>query len=90
MILEWDILFFLFFAAVIILAAIMVLASKEIVRSVMWLALSFLGVGIIYIFLGSEFLGLIQILVYVGAVAVLMMFGIMLTKRKLLGGERSE
>ena len=87
---EWDLIFFLFFAAVTIVAALAVLGSKEIVRSVMWLALVFVGVAITFLFLSAEYLALIQILVYVGAVSVLMLFGIMLTKRRLLGGERHE
>ena len=87
---EWDLIFFLFFAAVTIVAALAVLGSKEIVRSVMWLALVFVGVAISFLFLSAEYLALIQILVYVGAVSVLMLFGIMLTKRRLLGGERRE
>lgn len=88
--LEWDLVVFLFIAAVTIIAALAVLWSKEIVRSIMWLALTFLGVGITYIFLSAEYLAIIQIMIYVGAVSVLMLFGIMLTKRKLLGGERHE
>ncbi len=90
MYIQWDVLFFVIFAAMTILAALMVLWSKEIVRSVMWLALAFMGVAFTFIFLGAEFLALIQILIYVGAVSVLMLFGIMLTKRRLLGGDRRE
>lgn len=86
---EWDLLFFLIFAAITIISAIAIVATKEIVRSVMWLAFTFIGVALIYIFLGAEFLAIIQVLVYVGAVSVLMLFGIMLTKRRLLGGDRS-
>ena len=81
---------FLILAAILIIGAIAVLWTKEIVRSVMWLTMVFVGVGAIYVFLGSEYLGVIQILVYVGAVSVLMLFGIMLTKRRLLGGDRHE
>ncbi|MBI0582750.1 MAG: NADH-quinone oxidoreductase subunit J [Methanomassiliicoccus sp.] len=87
---EWDLLIFLFIAAVTIISAIMIIWSKEIVRSVMWLTLAFLCVGMVYIFLNAEYLAIIQIMIYVGAVAVLMLFGIMLTKRRLLGGERNE
>jgi NADH-quinone oxidoreductase subunit J len=88
--LPWDFLIFLFIAAVTIVSALAVLWSKEIVRSVMWLAMTFLGVAFIYIFLGAEYLAIIQITIYVGAVSVLMLFGIMLTKRRLLGGNRDE
>lgn len=88
--LPWDFIIFLFVAAVTIFAALAVLWSKEIVRSVMWLTLAFLGVAFTYFFLGAEYLAIIQITIYVGAVAVLMLFGIMLTKRRLLGGGRDE
>lgn len=87
---EWDLLFFLIFAALTIATAIGIVWTKEIVRSVMWLAFTFVGVALTYIFIGAEFLAIIQVLVYVGAVSVLMLFGIMLTKRRLLGGERHE
>lgn len=88
--LPWDFLIFLFIAAVTIVSALAILWSKEIVRSVMWLTMTFLGVAFVYIFLGAEYLAIIQITIYVGAVSVLMLFGIMLTKRRLLGGNRDE
>jgi len=87
---QWDLVVFLFIAAVTIVAALAVIWTKEVVRSVMYLTLTFFGVAFTYIFLGAEYIGIIQILIYVGAVAVLMLFGIMLTKRRLLGGERLE
>jgi NADH-quinone oxidoreductase subunit J len=88
--LPWDLIIFLFIAAVAIVSALAILWSKEIVRSVMWLTLTFLCVGFVYIFLNAEYLAIIQITIYVGAVSVLMLFGIMLTKRRLLGGNRDE
>jgi NADH-quinone oxidoreductase subunit J len=87
---NWDLIVFLFIAGVTVMAALAVLWSKEIVRSVIWLTLSFFGVGLVYLFLNAEYLAIVQIMIYVGAVAVLMLFGIMLTKRRLLGGDRSE
>jgi NADH:ubiquinone oxidoreductase subunit 6 (subunit J) len=90
MTIDWDLVIFLFIAAVTVTAALAVLWSKEIVRSVMWLTLSFFGVGMVYLFLNVEYLAIVQIMIYVGAVAVLMLFGIMLTKRRLLGGDRHE
>ena len=85
---DLDLLFFIIFAAVTIAAAVSVVLSKEIDRSVMYLALTFVGVAITYIFLSAEYVAIIQILVYVGAVTVLILFGIMLTKRRLTGGEK--
>jgi NADH:ubiquinone oxidoreductase subunit 6 (subunit J) len=80
-------LFFLIFAGLTVGCAVMVVASKDIVHSVVYLAATFIGVGIIYMFLNAEYLFLIQILVYVGAINVLILFGIMLTKRRMVGDE---
>lgn len=71
-------------------SAIAVLVTKEIVRSAFFLAMSFIGVAVAYVFLNSEFIALIQVLVYVGAINVLILFGVMLTKRKLMGGGNCE
>lgn len=51
---EWDLVVFLLIAAITIIAALAVIWSKEIVRSVMWLSLVFVGVGATYILLGSS------------------------------------
>jgi NADH:ubiquinone oxidoreductase subunit 6 (subunit J) len=88
--LPWDIIIFLVFAAITIFAALMVLFSKEIVRNLMCLALTFIGVAATYILLNAEYIAIIQVLVYVGAVSVLILFGVMLTKRRLLGGGQCE
>jgi F420H2 dehydrogenase subunit J len=87
---DWDLFFFIVFATLTVLGALAVIYSKEIVRSVLALAGCFTGVAFIFIFLNAEYLGLIQVVIYVGAVSILMLFGIMLTKRRLLGGERGE
>lgn len=81
---------FLVFAGMTVGAAISVLVAKEIIRAVFYLAFCFTGVGITFIFLNAEYLGLIQILVYVGAINVLILFGVMLTKRRLTGGGACE
>jgi NADH:ubiquinone oxidoreductase subunit 6 (subunit J) len=88
--LDWEFILFLVFAAITIIAALLVLFSKEIVRNVMFLALTFIGVALTFIFLGAEYIAIIQILVYVGAVSVLILFGVMLTKRRLIGGGQCE
>ena len=88
--LDWQLIIWLIMAAFTVFAAVMVLASKEIVRNVVWLALTFVGVAITFIFLSAEYIAVIQILVYVGAVSVLILFGVMLTKRRLSGGGSCE
>ncbi len=87
---DLDLLFFLIFSVITVFAAVFVLLSKEVVRSVMYLALTFVGVAITFIFLSAEYVAIIQILIYVGAVTILILFGIMLTKRRLSGGDSSE
>ncbi|MGD0056300.1 MAG: NADH-quinone oxidoreductase subunit J [Methanomassiliicoccales archaeon] len=87
---DLDLLFFIIFAIMTVAAAVAVIFSKEVVRSVMYLALTFVGVAITFIFLSAEYVAMIQILIYVGAVTVLILFGVMLTKRKLSGGDKCE
>ena len=68
--------------AVTILAAIMVVHSREIFHSALFLALMFIGVAGVFLILDAEFLAVIQILIYAGAVIVVVLFAIMLTKRE--------
>ena len=88
--LDWVLIIFLVLAGFTVVSAFMVVFSKEIVRNVVWLAMTFIGVALIFLFLNAEYLAIIQILVYVGAVSVLILFGIMLTKRRLSGGGKCE
>jgi NADH-quinone oxidoreductase subunit J len=84
----WDWLAFSVFSVIGLLSALFVVDSKEIVRSVIWLSLSFICVAGIFFMLDAEFVGIVQILVYVGAIAVVILFAIMLTKRKTVGAEK--
>lgn len=81
---------FLAVAGITVGAAISVLITNEIIRSVFYLAIAFIGVGVTFFFLNAEYIGLIQVLVYVGAINVLILFGVMLTKRRLTGGGSCE
>jgi len=71
-------LFFYFFSAVTVFAAIMVTVSRNTVYSVFFLILVFVSVSILFIMIGAEFLGMIMLIVYVGAVAVLFLFVVMM------------
>jgi NADH-quinone oxidoreductase subunit J len=77
-----EMIVFLLLSAIIIISSTFVLTSKEIFRSALFLALMLLGVAGLFIMLGAEFLAAIQILVYAGAVIILILFAIMLTSRK--------
>jgi NADH-quinone oxidoreductase subunit J len=70
-----------FWIAVIIclVGAIGMLRSREMVRSALSLVLSFSGVAVMYLLLNADFLAVAQILIYVGAIMILMLFAIMLT-----------
>ncbi|HUF43812.1 MAG TPA: NADH-quinone oxidoreductase subunit J [Aestuariivirgaceae bacterium] len=71
-------LFFYLFAAIAIAAAIMVIAARNPVHSVLFLILAFFNGAGLFILLGAEFLAFILIIVYVGAVAVLFLFVVMM------------
>ena len=71
-------IFFYLFAFIAIVAAIMLTVSKNTVHSVFFLILDFISVGCLFIMVGAEFLGMILLIVYVGAVAVLFLFVVMM------------
>ena len=70
--------FFYFFSIVAILSALMVITSRSTVNSVFFLILDFISIGCLFIMVGAEFLGIIILIVYVGAVAVLFLFVVMM------------
>jgi len=71
-------LFFYFFSTIAVFASIMVTVSRNTVYSVFFLILVFITVSILFIMIGAEFLGMIMLIVYVGAVAVLFLFVVMM------------
>ncbi len=71
-------IFFYIFALVAIISSIMVIASKNTVHSVFFLILDFITISCLFIIIGAEFLGMIMLIVYVGAVAVLFLFVVMM------------
>ena len=71
-------LFFYFFSTIAVFAAIMVTVSRNTVYSVFFLILVFVSVSVLFIMIGAEFLGMIMLIVYVGAVAVLFLFVVMM------------
>jgi len=71
-------LFFYFFSTIAILSAIMVIVSRNTVHAVFFLILDFISIASLFIIIGAEFLGMMMIIVYVGAVAVLFLFVVML------------
>ena len=71
-------LFFYLFAGICVASAFMVIASKNPVHSVLFLILAFVNAAGLFVMMGAEFLAMILIVVYVGAVAVLFLFVVMM------------
>jgi ABC-type uncharacterized transport system fused permease/ATPase subunit len=94
--LAYDIRFFIelfvYFAiaAVIVLLSVLTVYSKNIVHSALYLLGTFAGVAALYISLNAPFLGVAQILVYIGAVGVLILFAVMLTRRSIMEESQGE
>lgn len=71
-------IFFYIFSFIAIVSAIMLTVSKNTVHSVFFLILDFISISCLFIMIGAEFLGMIMLIVYVGAVAVLFLFVVMM------------
>lgn len=76
----YDLVFYLF-AIITLVSAIFVVTSKNIVHSAFNLLFTFFGVAGIYALLGADFIAVVQLLVYVGGILILLLFGVMLTNR---------
>jgi NADH-quinone oxidoreductase subunit J len=76
-------IFFGVIAAVMIVSALRVVTSANIVHAALWLVVVLAGVAAQFILLGAEFVAVTQVLVYIGAVVVLFLFGVMLTRASL-------
>ncbi len=71
-------IFFYFFSIIAIFSSLMVITSRSTVNSVFFLILDFISVSCLFVMVGAEFLGMILLIVYVGAVAVLFLFVVMM------------
>ena len=71
-------LFFYLFSTITVFSSVMVITSRNTVYSVFFLILVFINISILFIMIGAEFLGMIMLIVYVGAVAVLFLFVVMM------------
>jgi NADH-quinone oxidoreductase subunit J len=76
-------IFFYAIAAVMVAAALVVVTNRNIVRSALALIVVFAGVAAQFVLLAAEFVATTQVLVYIGAIMVLMLFGIMLTRGRI-------
>jgi len=81
---DFALVAFVVLSAIEVGAAAMTVSAKKLVHNVFWLAITLITIAGIYILFLAEFIAWIQIIVYAGAVPVLFLFGIMLTRRKIM------
>jgi NADH-quinone oxidoreductase subunit J len=74
-------LVFYFFAAMTVISAGVVVFSRNLIHSAFALLFTFFGVAALYVFLGADFLAATQMVIYVGGILVLLIFGVMLTQK---------
>ncbi len=78
----WDDLLFMGFAALMIVAALAVVLMRDIIRSGLAMIITFIGLAGLYVIAGAPVVAAAQVLVYIGAISVLVLFAIMLTQTK--------
>src|SRR3989304_645620 len=76
----YDFIFYLF-AATTILSAFFVVTTRNIVHAAFFLLFTFFGVAGIYVLLGADFVAIVQLIIYVGGILILLLFGVMLTNK---------
>jgi NADH-quinone oxidoreductase subunit J len=76
-------IFFLIVAAATLISAVMVVSARRIMHAALWLVLTLMGVAALFATLENSFFAVIQVVVYVGAIAILIIFAVMLTRRDL-------
>lgn len=76
----YDFIFYLF-AVITVISAFFVVTTRNIVYSAYYLLFTFFGVAGIYVLLGADFIAVVQLVVYVGGILILLLFGVMLTNR---------
>jgi NADH-quinone oxidoreductase subunit J len=81
---------YLVIAAIVVLLSALVVYSNNVVHSALYLLGSFAGVAALYILLNATFLGVAQVLVYIGAVGVLILFAVMLTRKTIVEESHGE
>lgn len=85
-----ELLSFLAIAAIVVLLSALTVQAKNIVHSALYLLGTFAGVAALYISLNAPFVGVAQILVYIGAVGVLILFAVMLTRKTIMEESHGE
>lgn len=72
---------FLVVAAFTLLSAVMVVTTRNLVHAALWLVSTLFGVAVVYALLNANFIAVVQVVVYIGAIAILFIFAVMLTRK---------
>jgi NADH-quinone oxidoreductase subunit J len=72
---------FILVAAVTLGSALMVVTSRNLIHSALWLILGLFGVAVFFVMLSAGFLAVVQVIIYIGAIAILFIFAVMMTRR---------
>ena len=75
---------FLLTGAVILGSALMVVTTRNLLHAALWLVVTLFGVAVLYSILQANFLAVVQVVIYIGAIAILFIFAVMLTRRELM------
>jgi NADH-quinone oxidoreductase subunit J len=76
-------LIFLVTGAVTLLSALMVVTARKLVHAALWLVLTLAAVAVLFVLLNAPFLAVVQVVIYIGAIAILIIFAVMLTRRSM-------
>jgi NADH-quinone oxidoreductase subunit J len=75
---------FLLIGVLILGSAVMVVTTRNLLHAALWLVVTLFGVAVLYALLQANFLAVVQVVVYIGAIAILFIFAVMLTRRELM------
>ncbi|MEG6521623.1 NADH-quinone oxidoreductase subunit J family protein [Desulfotomaculum sp. 1211_IL3151] len=78
----FELIAFVLLSGLVLGSALLVVTLKDLVHSVLWLIVTFIGVAGIFLMLNADFVAAVQVLVYAGAVCIMIVFGIMLVQRQ--------
>ena len=74
---------FILSAALIIASALMVVTTRNLIHAALWLIAALFGVAVLFTLLDASFLAVVQVVVYIGAIAIMFIFAVMLTRREM-------
>ncbi|GIS66999.1 MAG: hypothetical protein CM1200mP6_00670 [Anaerolineaceae bacterium] len=74
-------IFFFLFASATLVAAYLVVTVRNLIHAALWLVASLLGIAAIFVMLDASFMATVEVVLYIGAIAILIVFAVMLTRR---------